>query len=149
LANLNGIAQAAGMHQHRDGGCLRHQLAQELEPFRPEHGREKGHAGYIRVGPSETFDKAAGYRIAARREHYGNAAGRALRGLGRSIAAGCNQHGDLPAHQLRRQGRQQIGASFRPLELNRNVLAFDVASFCQSLAEGRDHVRACLGRPAK
>ena len=59
-------------------------------------------------------------------------------------AEGRVDHGHLSADQIGHQCRQAIELALQPVVLDRNVLAFDVASFAQAFAEC-GHI-SCIGR---
>ena len=75
------------VHQHADGRRLGHELAQQLQPLRPQHAGEKAHAGDVAARPVEAGDEAVPDRIAPGREDDRNRRGR---GLGRERRNGCS-----------------------------------------------------------
>src|SRR5262249_4594737 len=64
----------------------------------------------------------------------------------RAVRYMANRH--MPAHEFCRQCGKPIVVTLRPAVFDRNVLAFDVAGFFQTLAECAKEVRIRSGRSA-
>src|SRR5262249_49447557 len=80
-------------------------------------------------------------------EEEGEGGGGGRRGEGGGLCAGGGGHRHSAAHQFRRHVRQEVVATARPSELNRNILAFDKAALDQTAAECGKQVRGILRRP--
>ena len=129
---------------HEHGNCCRlgHELAQQLQSLRPQHGVEKDHARDVAARPVEAGDEAVLDRVAPGREDDRYRRGCGL-GRERRIAVP-DDHGHRPANQFSHQSRQSIRAIFRRAKFDRDVLALDEAGFLQALAE-RGHEVRCGG----
>src|SRR5262249_20856326 len=87
-------------------------------------------------------------RIAPVREHDWNGCSCRLRRQRRGRATNRGDHGHLPLHQIGRQSRQSIIATFRPTVIDRDVLAFEIAGISQTLPEPGHKVCRGAGRPS-
>ena len=86
--------------------------------------------GRLRAGDEAVLD-----RVAAGLEHDRNGRGRRLGGKRRGRAAGGGDDGDLAAHEFCGQRGQAIVVIIRPAIIDRDVLAFGVAGFGETLME--------------
>src|SRR5262249_42201520 len=86
--------------------------------------------------------------VAAEREHDGYRCRRRLCRQYRGITALRHNEGHMAAHEFCRQCGKPIIATLCPAVFNREVLAFDVAGFLQTLPECGNEVRIRSGRSA-
>ena len=133
------VVGSVRVHEHGDRGRLGHELAQQLQPLRPQHAAEKADARDVAARPVEAGDEAVPDRVAAGREDNRYRRGCGLGRERRIVVA--DDHGHRPADQISRQSRQPIRLIFRLAEFDRDVLALDEAGFLQALAERGHEVR--------
>src|SRR5262249_52348523 len=121
--------------QPGNGGRRRDQLVQQLQALWLQGSVSKAHAGDIAARPVEAGHDPACNGIAAGDEH-----DRYRRGGSPSRAHGdllTDNHGYMPAHQVRHQFRESIELVLCPSELDRYVVAVDEIGFLQAVAERR------------
>src|SRR6516162_4484323 len=119
---------------------------QEPQPFGRDLLGEKVDAGRVAAGPGKAGDQTQLDRIFADAKDDWYGCGRSFGRLGSKVAEwrGDNRH--PPAHEVSHERRKAIEFSLQPVVLDRHVLALDVASFVEALAErGRER---CIGRPS-
>jgi hypothetical protein len=148
--------------QHAEGSAPGRPLAQQLQPLRHQLVDQEAHAGEVAAGPVEAGDEAQLDRVAAGHEDNRK---RRRRRLGGECRGGRvrDEHADLTANQIGRQGRQSIKLPLRGTVLDCHVLAFDEAILLQALAkrsqpsglslehravEESDHRQGCCARAA-
>jgi hypothetical protein len=143
LRRSTGIAR---IRQHGNRRRLGHELAQQLQPLRSQHGVEEDHAGDVATRPVEAGDDAVPDRVAPARDDEWCARGC---GFGREPRRGiADDHRRLPADQIRYQSRQPIGMIFRRAGFDGDVPALDEARFLEALAERGNEVQGVGQRRA-
>ena len=138
LGRSRGIFRIDEEADHGAGG---HQLAQQLEPLRPERIDQEGRARDVAARPVEACDKAEPHRIGPDREHDRNACRRRLGGEWRSGALDPNDRGHWFADQIDRQRRQPVELPLCEAVLHREVAALDVARFIEALPNRGEQAR--------
>ena len=91
---------------------LRNDFAQQSETLRVKLACEKGYSRDVAGRPVEAFNQAVLHRIVTKTKHDWNGRGRGLR-RERRRAAGCDENGHLPAHQVGCERRQSIISTVR------------------------------------
>lgn len=109
--------------------CRRHQLVQQLHPFRPELRDQGGHARDISARSVQARDKPRPDRVDPQRENDRNRRARRLCGQCRKSAAGRKDHSHRTTDQLGRQLRQSLVSPFRPAVFDQDIAALDIACF--------------------
>jgi hypothetical protein len=120
--------------EHGHTNCLRHQLAQEVQPLCYQFGRQEVYARHVSARPGEAGDKAEPDRVLGDDECDGDRGGCGFDGKD-SSCTGYGNHGDLAANQIARERRQAIVATLRPAVFDPHVLAFDIAGILEALAK--------------
>ena len=115
----------------------------ELQPFSRQLGREEIDSGRVATRPREARDKAKPDRIFGNQEHDGGRRGRLGRSH-RSGRAGGGDHVDLAANEIGRHRRQSIGLILAPAIVDRDILALDVATLFEALAERPQIIRVTV-----
>src|SRR5262249_15591648 len=116
--------------------------------FSPKQRRVPPKCGEVAAGPVEAPDDAELDGIAADREHDGYRCRRRLGCQYRRITALRHNERHMAAHEFCRQRGKPIVVTLRPAVFDRDVLAFDVAGFLQTLAECGNEVRIRSRRSA-
>src|SRR5262249_39269597 len=116
--------------------------------FSPKQRRVPPKCGEVAAGPVEAPDDAEPHGIAADREHDGYRCRRRFGRQYRRITALRHNERHMAAHEFCRQCGKPIVVTLRPAVLDRDVLAFDVAGFLQTLSECANKVRIRSGRSA-
>jgi hypothetical protein len=127
-------------------GHCRHELTQELQPFRHQFADENIGAREVASRPGEAGDESELDGVFRNHEHDWNCRGRRLGGDGRGGAAGRNDHRDPLANQIDRQPGQQVEPVVGPAVFDRDVLALDIAVILQALAESAQAFRETVRR---
>src|SRR5262249_47776911 len=102
--------------------------------------------GRVATGAVKALDQSLTDRIAAYPEHDRDGRRGTLGRAGRGIAADRNEDAYSTIHEISGHPRQQVGATTRPPELDREILPLDVAALSQTVAEGCQQVGRVLGR---
>ena len=108
---------------------------QETEPLACKLRGDEGHSGDVAARSVQTDYEAELNGIGASHKNDRSGRGRSFGGERRGRPAARDYHGDLVGHQIGRQRGQLIQLIIRPPVFNRQVLAFDIAEFTQTLSE--------------
>src|SRR5262249_27352718 len=131
----NGLDVRIGrIGEKTDGFCRGDEFAQHLEPFRGERYLENTDAGDIATWSVKALDKTKSDWISAHVKYDGNRRSCILRGGQRCDTAHGNNGGNLSLDQIRSKRGQPIKLTLRPAVFDRQVTAFDKASFIQASA---------------
>jgi hypothetical protein len=133
--------------QHRDDLGRRHQLVQKPDLLGLQRAGNQVKPCQIAARAAEAGDQAPLDRVDTGTKHDRNRRGRRL-GRQRGQAVTGDDHGDWPANQIRRQGRQAIVLTVCPTVFDGDVLTYDIAAFGQRLAEAGQHWPALRERRA-
>jgi hypothetical protein len=112
-------------------GC---QLAEQLQLFGRQLGRQTGTARDIRARPVKAGDKTQYDRVTASTKNNGYGRGRCLR-HDRCTGAGSYDYRDAAADEIGCEYRQPIVLVLRKSILDHHVLALDIAGFLQTLED--------------
>src|SRR5262249_7893905 len=140
-----GLVRTGRINEYRDTRGLGHQLAQEFQPLCRQLGREETDAGQIPARPSETGNEANSHRVITGHEDDGDRR-RCCLGCEYRRYTGRSDYGNLAANEIGRQYWQSIKLILGPAVFDRHVLAHDIASLLQALAERPQPFRDRIGR---
>src|SRR5262249_12143753 len=128
------LGRARRINQYRDTLSLGQQLAQEFQPLCCQLGREESNAGGVAARPSEVRNEANSHRVLTGQKHDGDRR-RCRPGCEYRRYASRSDYGNLTMNKISRQHWQSIKLILGPAVFYRHVLAHDVASLLQALAE--------------
>jgi hypothetical protein len=148
VCRVGGGIRIARVHQHADHRGHGHQLGQQLQPFRHRQDHQKAHAGEIPSRPVEAGDEAGLGRVIGGNEDNGNRGRGRLSSLDHNVATDRDDDGHPLVDQIGGQGRQSVGlVACRPV-FDRDVPAFEIPGFVQTLVKSNELVAARFERHA-
>src|SRR5262245_12986312 len=124
----------SGIDEEADYSCGGDEFAQHLKPFRRERHLHKADAGDIAARSVEALNKTKADRVGANVEYDGDCRSGIPRGCQRCRPTNCNDKGNLPVDQIRRERGQPIKLALGPAKLHRQVTAFHKSGFAQPSA---------------
>ena len=113
--------------ERREGAAERNPVSS------PERRSEIGHAGGIAARTIEAFDKSSLDRIDGGHEDNRDCGRGSLRRK-RAVGRASDDRQTFAPNQIGRQCLKPLGVTIRPAIFDRDILAFDVASFTQTSA---------------
>jgi hypothetical protein len=120
---------------------------QQFQPFRSKLGAQRSHAREIAAGLVEAGDQSHLDRIGGYVKGDWNRRACSLGGQCGGGTPGRN-HTDLTLNQVGRQRPQSVVVAVVPAIFDGHIAPLHIAYCAQALAEPRQLVRHCLGRPA-
>src|SRR5262245_16891069 len=132
--------------EYGNTNCCGYQLAQEPQPLCCQLKLDKVDPGRVAARTRETGDEIECDRVFAHAEDDGNYGSCGLGDQRWSPTSRRDDHGHLPADQIRGQRRQPIDLIFGPAIFDRYIYALDVARLPQSLAESPQTVGKSVRR---
>jgi len=135
---MNGLQRRVGrIPENGQLGERGDRLLEELHVLGAHLGEHPGGARHVAAGLSEARHDSARDGIAHRHEDNRNRL-RGLLGRQRGLGRERDDNVGLKANKLGRQFGKLIELSFRPTELERDVLALEVTEIRQALTHGRE-----------
>jgi hypothetical protein len=118
---------------------------QQSQPLRPERIEQEARSRRVAARPVEARNEANLDRVGTRCENDRDGRGRGLSGDRRRGAAGRCDHGHLAADEIGCERWQSVASTLGPAVFDRDIPAFDIAGFVETLAEC-GHVAGDLSR---
>src|SRR6516165_6430755 len=115
-------------------GCRNH-IAQESKPFALNLPEKLLHSGGIAAGPVKADDQPQADWIVADAEDDWNRRSRYFGSARRGGTPDRNDHCDLPANKIGGKYRQTSIITSSPSEIDRDILALNIAGFVKPLSE--------------
>ena len=123
------------VHERRNRGPPRGQLACQFQSFGHDRGRVKTHARDVAARAAEVGDQPGSNGISANREYDWYCRRRRLRCQGRRGAANRGDRRNLPADQIGGQRRQSLVIALRPTVFDRDVATLGKTRLVEALVE--------------
>src|SRR4026208_267138 len=120
---------------------------QQLKSLRGQRDRHHTYPGNISAVSAQTRNEAKRNRVTSADEDNRDCRRRRFCGQSRVDAPNRGDQGNSTPNEICPEGRQPIVTKVSPPELDRHILALNVAGFFQSLAEGGGDVGGLTRRP--